>query len=198
MFQWKDSGIADQAQAPSARKIELLERAYGYALVNGLGDLSLRPLSAAIGSSPRVLLYLFGSKDALIQALLARAREDELAILDDLRRQHPDTDLAGAVLKVWRWLSDVRHRGLLQLWTEGYARSLLEPDGPWGDFARQTVEDWLGVLAQYQPVRTRSTAAGLTERTAVLSLLRGALLDFLATGDRSRTTAALRKGLRQD
>jgi AcrR family transcriptional regulator len=44
------------------------------------------PASAAtIGSSPRVLLYLFGSKDGLIRALLARARADELAMLARLR-----------------------------------------------------------------------------------------------------------------
>ena len=59
---------------PSARRVELLERAYQYALSHGLGDMSLRPLAAAIGSSPRVLLFLFGSKDGLVRELLARAR----------------------------------------------------------------------------------------------------------------------------
>jgi AcrR family transcriptional regulator len=176
----------------------LLERAYAYALSNGLADLSLRPLSAAIGSSPRVLLYLFGSKDGLIRALLARARQDQLGMLDDLRRQHPEADLSSATLEVWRWLSDSRHRNLLKVWIEGYARSLVEPDGPWSDFGRKTVNDWLDVLALYQPSRRRSTAAGLAERTAALSLLRGALLDLLASGDHDRTTAALRAGLERD
>jgi AcrR family transcriptional regulator len=176
----------------------LLELAYAYALSNGLADLSLRPLSAAIGSSPRVLLYLFGSKDGLIRALLARARQDELGMLDDLRRQHPQADLPSATLEVWRWLSDPRHRNLLKVWIEGYARSLVEPDGPWSDFGRNTVDDWLDVLALYQPSRRRSTAAGLAERTAALSLLRGALLDLLASGDQKRTTAALRAGLERD
>ena len=32
---------------------------------------------------------------------------------------------------------------------------------------------------------------GLAQRTAVLAVLRGALLDLLATGDRERTTAAV-------
>jgi AcrR family transcriptional regulator len=173
----------------------LLEQAYAYALSNGLADLSLRPLSAAIGSSPRVLLYLFGSKDGLIRALLARARQDQLGMLEDLRRRYPEVDLSSATLEVWGWLSHPRHRNLLKVWMEGYARSLMEPDGPWSAFGRTTVEDWLDVLALYQPSSRRSTAAGLAERTAALSLLRGALLDLLATGDRRRTTAALRAGL---
>jgi AcrR family transcriptional regulator len=170
--------------------------AYSYALTNGMGDLSLRPLAAAVGSSPRVLLFLFGSKDGLIRALLARARADELAMLDTLRRDHPDTDLTGAVTQVWRWLSESRRRSLLTVWVEAYAKSLVQPDGPWGEFARQTVNDWLDVLALYQLPRTRSTPAGAAQRTAALAVLRGALLDLLATSDQRRTTAAIRLQLK--
>lgn len=181
--------------SPSARKIELLEAAYAYALTHGMSELSLRPLAAAIGSSPRVLLYLFDSKEGLIQALLTRARADELAMLDDLLRDHPDTDLAGAVREVWAWLADPSHRDLLVLWVEGYARSLLDPHGPWDDFARRSVADWLDVLALYQPAGRRRTAAGRRQRTAALSLLRGALLDLLATGDHVRITATVEEQL---
>src|SRR2546421_10909753 len=71
--------------AESPRREELLERAYAYVLEHGLADMSLRPMAAAVGSSPRVLLFLFGSKDELVRALLARARADELALLARLR-----------------------------------------------------------------------------------------------------------------
>ena len=188
--------MSPQESSPSPRKLELLEAAYRYALAHGLGDLSLRPLAAAIGSSPRVLLFLFGSKDGLIKALLGRARTDELAMLERLRRAHPGTDLPGVVLRVWAWLSDPAHRGLLVLWVEGYARSLVEPAGPWANFAERTVADWLDLFAEYQPVGRRATAAGRAERTAALALLRGALLDLLATGDRRRIDAAIRLEVR--
>jgi AcrR family transcriptional regulator len=59
------------AQQDSARKRQLLDAAYDYVIEHGLTELSLRPLAEAIGSSPRVLLFLFGSKDGLVQALLA-------------------------------------------------------------------------------------------------------------------------------
>ena len=48
--------------------------------------MSLRPLATEIGSSPRVLLFLFGSKDGLVRALLARARADEVAYVQRVRR----------------------------------------------------------------------------------------------------------------
>jgi AcrR family transcriptional regulator len=177
-----------RARAPSARKIELLEKTYAYVLENGLSDLSLRPLAQQIGSSPRVLLFCFGSKDGLVRAVLARARAEELALLDTLDE---GADLEQACAQVWGWLAEPRHRALLCLWVEAYARSLTDVDGPWSEWARASVRDWLDVLAARQPARRRRTAAGLVERTRALALLRGGMLDLLATDDRGRVTNAV-------
>jgi AcrR family transcriptional regulator len=177
----------------SPRKRELLEAAYRYVLGNGLADMSLRPLASEIGSSPRVLLFLFGSKEGLIRALLARAREDELRYLDELR----DSRGPGAAgREVWSWLAAPSHRALLALWVEGYARSLLGEPGPWAGFGRDTVSDWLELLAQRQPADLRDTPEAAAERTLLLAVLRGALLDLLATGDIDRVTAAVERHLR--
>ena len=177
----------------SARRTELLESIYAYAAGRGLGELSLRPMAAAVGSSPRVLLYLFGSKDDLVRALLARARTDEVELLDEVRRPgEAPIGIDVAVERVWDWLAAPEHRGLLCLWVEAYARSLTEPDGPWAGFAAQSVMDWLDVLAGCQPWRRRRTKAGFAERAAALAVVRGALLDLLATGDARRSGAAVR------
>jgi len=181
---------AAAARAPSARQDELLELAYHYVLVHGLADMSLRPLAKAIGSSPRVLLFLYGSKDNLIRALLDRARSDELAAVAAFRETGSPADLIDSARQVWRWLADDNHRHLLGLWVEAYARSLVDPAGPWAGFAAQTVQDWLGLLASRQPPRRRGRA-GAAERTAVLAVLRGAMLDLLATGDVARTGRAV-------
>jgi AcrR family transcriptional regulator len=179
----------------SKRRDELLEKAYEYVLAEGLARMSLRPLAAAVGSSPRVLLYLFGSKDALVQALLARARADELAFLERFSAGAGETDLRTTAHLVWDWLVAPEHRGLLALWLEAYARSLIDTDGPWHRFAALTVEDWLSLLASHQPASARRTKAGAAERTFVLAMLRGAFMDLLATGDADRVTRAVRLGL---
>jgi AcrR family transcriptional regulator len=184
-----DIQLSAAAQSGSARKRQLLEAAYAYVAEHGLADMSLRPLAEAIGSSPRVLLFLFDSKDGLVQALLARARADEIAMLRNLRtRGDGMTDVAH---RVWGWLVDPAHRRVLMLWVEAYARSLVDSTGPWAGFARRTVQDWLDILAAAQPTRRRRSARGAAERTMVLAVLRGALLDLLATGDVDRTTAAV-------
>ncbi|MDH2414564.1 TetR/AcrR family transcriptional regulator [Nocardioides sp. CER19] len=167
---------------PSARETELLDAAYAYVLEQGLSDLSLRPLAGAIGSSPRVLLFLFGSKDGLIRRLLARAREDELAWLQQYDARA--LDLPDTVRHLWEWLAAPEHDRLLRLWVEAYGRSLVDPAGPWAEFAAATVEDWLRLLG-------RSGDADPGRRTLALATLRGALLDLLATGERSRTTSAV-------
>jgi AcrR family transcriptional regulator len=130
------------------------------------------------------LLFLFGSKAELVRAILARAREDELALLARVRG---DGDLFTVAAELWRWLVAEGHRGLLTLWVEGYARSLIDPDGPWSGFAADTVADWLAVLTE--------AGAGTGEATLVLAVLRGAFLDLLATGDLERTTEAVHRQL---
>jgi AcrR family transcriptional regulator len=192
-----NGGVTASATADSARKRQLLELAYAYVLDHGLADMSLRPLAEAVGSSPRVLLFLFGSKEALVQALLARARQDELRVLDAVRsdqdgkqdgRQH---DLARVGALVWEWLAAPEHLRLNTLWVQSYARSLTDDSGPWADFARRTVTDWLDLLAAAQPPAHRDSPAAEAERALLLAVLRGALLDLLATGDRPRNDAAV-------
>ncbi|HEX2174559.1 MAG TPA: TetR/AcrR family transcriptional regulator [Nocardioidaceae bacterium] len=189
--------MSEERTTPTARQTELLEAAYRYALEHGLADLSLRPLAAAVGSSPRVLMFLFGNKDGLVRALLRRARVDELVILDRLEEtgEGSSIGLVPAVEHVWGWLATEEYRPLLRLWAEAYARSLVEPEGAWAGFARATVNDWLEVLADCQSPAERESQEGDARRTLALAVLRGALLDLLATGDEQRVTAAVRHQL---
>jgi AcrR family transcriptional regulator len=187
--------VVRSAGDASPRRSELLEASYQYVLEHGLVDMSLRPMAAAVGSSPRVLLYLFGSKDDLVRALLARARQDELVLLNNLSTTTRGATLRVATEQLWEWLVAPEHHSLLRLWFEGYARSLVDGTGPWAGFARQTVDDWLELLSRFQPTPWRNTDSAAAERTHILAVLRGCLADLLATGDVGRTTAAVSRAL---
>jgi len=54
---------------------ELLEKVTDHVLEHGLIGLSLRPVAAAVGTSDRMLIYHFGSRDALVSAVVARSTE---------------------------------------------------------------------------------------------------------------------------
>lgn len=178
-------------RSPSARQIHLLEATYHYVLEHGLCGLSLRPLATAIGTSPRVLLFLFNDKDGLVRAVLERARSDELMAIETVRHAgHGGLRAAGEAL--WTWLAAPERRALLTLWLEAYARSLVEPDGPSAEFAAQTTDDWLRVL---DAAARSEHPAECAAPTLLLSVVRGMLLDLLATGDLDRTDAAVRHHL---
>lgn len=159
--------------APSARRAELLAAAYEYVLVNGVAELSLRPLAASTGTSPRVLLYLFGSKDGLVREILAHARAEQRAMVR-AHLAHGDDPLDA----LWAWLSAPEQRATVRLFVEAYARSLHADPGPWQGFAQDSVAEWLGLLA--------------APATLNLAVLRGLLLDLLATGEEERVHAAYR------
>lgn len=171
---------------PSARRQELLDAAYRYVLANGITGVSLRPLAAHTGSSTGVLLYLFGSKDGLVREILARARAEQRTmvrgVLADAGTQ--DDPLPGADA-LWAWLGAPEQRAVLRLFFEAYSLSLHPEPGPWEGFAQDSVDEWLELLDEMAPSADHS-------RTLHLAVLRGLLLDLLATGATERVTAAYR------
>ncbi len=56
------------------RRQELIENAPNYMVEHGVAGLTLRTLAGAIGTSARLPVYHFGSKDGLITAVLDEVR----------------------------------------------------------------------------------------------------------------------------
>lgn len=80
------------------RRAAWAELATDYAHEHGLIGLSLRPLAADLGTSNRVLLYHFGTKDQLVADVLRTSNERSCAEVDALK---PSTDLRSAVHDLW-------------------------------------------------------------------------------------------------
>ena len=159
----------------------------------GFAGTSISMVCRRSGLPPSSTYWHFGSKEGLVRAVLAKARAEELRLLDQVGEppSRPIIGLAAAVERLWGWLAAPEHRQLLTLWAETYAGSLVEPGGAWGGFAAATVHDWLAVLAACQPAEERDGPDGAARRTLALAVLRGALLDLLATADQERVSAAV-------
>ena len=162
------------------RKEELLHASLDYAATHSLSDLSLRPLAKAIGSSPRVLLYLFGSKTRLISDVLALNRAQQQELLEQARVR--DAGARESLQLLWDWIVDPARDNLRRLFLEAYIRSAGSEDEAWHDFARRSVDDWLESLA----------ALTGENPTLALAVIRGLVLDLLATNDLRRVNAAWR------
>jgi AcrR family transcriptional regulator len=172
-----------------ARRADLLERVSAYVLDHGFADLSLRPLAQAVDSSPRMLLYHFGSKEAIVAAVLRSIRERQLIVFDRLRRSEITTP--GAICRAaWSYMTAPDVLPMLRLFFETYALALRSPERFPG-FLSGAVEDWLAFLGD--PVRAggASPDEARTVATIILAGYRGFMLDFVATGDRDRIGRAL-------
>ena len=80
------------------RRAGWAELATDYVHDHGLIGLSLRPLAAELGTSNRVLLYHFGTKDQLVADVLRTSNERSVARVASLE---PSTDLRCAVHDLW-------------------------------------------------------------------------------------------------
>jgi AcrR family transcriptional regulator len=155
----------------------------------GIADLSLRELAAAIGTSHRMLLYHFGSREGLLTAV-ARAVED--AERAGLLGQ--GTSVADS-RRFWQRISDPELWPLERLFFEMYVHALRGRPGTEG-FLDSAVQEWITGLA------AAMTRAGADPRDARvharlgLAVARGLLLDLLATGDREGVTEAYEQFLR--
>lgn len=181
------NGGAVARPADPERRSATLARATDYVLAHGLAGLSLRPLAAALGTSTRMLLYDFGSKERLIAEVLAEARRRLRALYAD------SLDAAGltraeTVRAIWSWLTDPAQAPYLRLFFQVHVDAMARP-GAYTDAGRPLVTDWLDFLGS----GTRADRLDPATATLVIGTVRGLLLDRLTTGDPHRTDAALER-----
>lgn len=171
------------------RRSELLAAATEHVLDHGMASLSLRPLARALSTSPRMLLYHFGSKEQLVSEILAAARVRQAQLTTEWIADQPDLGPAELLRRFWRWQIQ-EHQPFLRLFFEVYGLALQQPTRFPG-FPEDAVNDWLPFIqAALERVGVPDTQARIAA-TVVIAGYRGLLLDALATGDLKRATAAL-------
>lgn len=165
-----------------ALRTDLIERALDYLLDRGLSDFSLRPIADAIGSSPSLLLYHFGSKDGLLAEIIKAGRRRQQTLLAELDAA-PGASDAETGRKLWRAWTSPKWEPLLRLFFETYALALQDRQRFPG-FLEHAVGDWIEAIEPSRDPHARARA------TFILAAFRGLFLDFCATGDRKRVDRA--------
>jgi AcrR family transcriptional regulator len=154
----------------------LLDACTDVALAHGLPD-RLAPFAAATGTSQRMLLYHFGTRDGLLRAVLHRARERQRRLFGDALRRRDDEPYPVTLRRAWGEMTGERGRPFLAMF--GRLREDTEQQ-LWPGFRRAATTDWLAALDEGLPGRG----------TLALAVVRGLILDLEATGDRARVDAA--------
>ncbi len=170
---------------------ELLGSIVDYVLTHGLAELSLRPLAKAVAASPRTLLYHFGSKDALVLAILEETSRRQTRLLEAWYERSAEHDARTLLLRAWQWLTAPRHDRLLRLLFESYGIALQDRRRH-AAFLRAVSTGWILPFSHTLERQgfSRERAAALA--TLLVAVVRGLLLDVLATGERTRVDRAFR------
>jgi AcrR family transcriptional regulator len=181
--------MAATEEATSARE-RLLAAAIEHVSQHGVGEISLRGLAAALGTSHRMLIYHFGSREALLIEVIQTVEEQQrmalAAILEDA-----DLPPAEIMRRMWARVADPALWPNERLFFEVYAQALQGSphalpvlDG--------IVEAWVQPLAALV-APGRPMAEARAEARLGVAVVRGLLLDLLATGDRAAVDAAMER-----
>ncbi len=167
-------------QQPEIRQ-RLLDACTDHALEHGLPD-RLEPLVSGTGTSARMLIYHFGTRDKLLKAVIGRARERQLEAFGALLRPRPDEPYPTTLANAWTAMTGPDGRPFLRMfaqWREGTVEPL------WPGFRKAATTDWLRPLEEGLQTMGRPELA-----TLVLAVIRGLLMDLDATGDADRANRA--------
>lgn len=176
-------------------KRELLDQVVAYLADHGLGDMSLRPMAAALGTSPNRLVHHFGSKQELLSAALAQATKIQVEVRTVWLDREPKMTQANLMRKWWKWLK--ASPANLALTRLGLEAATLEAThtGLTGEVRAEQIGVWRedieqGLLAEGVPL-----AEAVIEASILKAMFTGLVVDLMATGDRLRLTRALEQGL---
>lgn len=165
----------------SSRRADLLDASIEYMLAQGVADLSLRPLAAGVGSKARLLVYHFGSKEALVtEAMIVvreRVQQAFTARMSD-GRPHSATQVIRAF---WKWAISPEHERYLRLFFEVQGLALQKPSR-YGMYLKGATSSWVEMLATVLPDVIPTSKRKALATLAVGSTF-GLLLEYLSGGE---------------
>ena len=159
----------------------LLDACTDYALEQGLPD-SIEPLATAAGTSCRMLIYHFETRDKLLREVLVQARRRQVDTFTELMRWRPDKPYLITLAEAWSAISGPTGQPYLRMFTRLHDAA---GEPLWPGFRRVATTDWLAPLAEGLESIGRPELA-----TLVLAVIRGLLMDLSATGDTERADRA--------
>ena len=175
----------------SSPREALLAAVADHLLQHGLANLSLRPLASATGTSARMLVYHFGSKERLIAEAMLEVRSRQRKLLEKWVRRHPEASAAELLKFAWSWIVASEHEPYLRLFLEVLGRGTRKA-AHFAEFSRTTFEDWVSWIQRRLERDGRPPEAAKASAILTVSAVRGLALYYLATKDKRGARLALR------
>jgi AcrR family transcriptional regulator len=173
---------------PALRE-KLLERAVQYVLQHGIGALSLRPMAKNMGTTARMLIHHFGTKETLVNEVL-------LAIEHGFARRTAayigDNQTVGrTLLHMWTETAAPTMEPALRAMFEVWGQALVHPTR-YQSFLESLTEPWINLLRRRFEQSGRKPAEAAALATLAVGAFQGLQLVRLTGGDNMRSEAALK------
>lgn len=172
----------------STARDELLDRIIAHVAANGMIDASLRNLAAGIGTSHRMLIYHFGSREGLIAAIVDRIEHQQRTALEEMAHS---ADSPGELIRTqWARLTDPELLPFIRLFFEVFAYASRGREGT-EEFLANLTDPWIEVAeATAERLGLVTSKADLRLGVAVS---RGLLMDVVAGADVATVTESLER-----
>ncbi|MER5473013.1 TetR/AcrR family transcriptional regulator [Streptomyces sp. NPDC002935] len=176
-----------------AKRLDLIDRVRAYLIRNGLADLSLRPLAQALGTSDRMLLYYFGTKEGMVAEALALDERRPLlrarSVFEHVGSPRDPAELRRFMEEVWEQFRAPDLRSALPLYLEIMTAGLLHTER-YGPVLHDILTEWTGLLGSAFRDLGMTEARARTEAAVLVDATFGVLIASLPDGDLDRADAA--------
>ncbi|WP_020659348.1 TetR/AcrR family transcriptional regulator [Amycolatopsis benzoatilytica] len=170
----------------TGRRAELLRQVVDYCATHGIADLSLAPMGEALGTSKRMLLYYFGSRDNLIAEAIAASRPDVTELFRDVE---DEATLSAAAHRLWRAITRGRQQRPIRILFQVLALAPTQPDR-YAAVAGEAISAMIDPLVPVYRKLGYPEADAAARASLLISGLRGLCLDRMVTGDDERLDTA--------
>jgi AcrR family transcriptional regulator len=167
----------------------LLDGAIEYVAAHGIGEVSLRSLAAALGTSHRMLIFHFGSKQRLWVEIVKTVEQRQRDLLQGVL---PDPTRPGgeAMRAWWEHISDPSLWPNERLFFELYGQAL-QGRPHTIELLDGIVESWLDPITEINLSLGVPKSLARAHARLGIAVTRGLLLDLLATRDVNGVNAAM-------
>ena len=173
----------------------MLAAAIDAAAQYGFSQLSLRQLAEHLGTSHRVLLFHFGSKDALLLEIVCAVEQQQRdAVIAGGAEPDESTphSPAARMNEFWDRLRDPAMWPYERLFFEIYVQAMRGTE-PAVHLLDHDIDSWLDAMVAMLTDVGIEPATARTDARLMLAVCRGLLLDLVANGDPAAVDAAMRR-----
>jgi AcrR family transcriptional regulator len=170
----------------SSRKIELLDAALKYLIEHGVANASLRPMAAELGTSPRILMFHFKSKEGLLQDVFEELHSRLQASFRAMASSDSDSFRVPPLRRFWQLATSKENFPYFRLLYEAQIVALQNPQ-EYGRYLRKASSDWQAVAIDHMSPSLKSKAMA----SLCIAVFDGLMLELMSCRDLRRLTEAL-------